>query len=104
MQSPAPSALLRTRAGTGAIRAQALLNDFRLPAPNATVFVSKPDMAETTCDSSSIGMEMVPYRYFDGRTPGGVDFDGHIRRPSRTRKRPIVSCCTVAPTTRPVPT
>ena len=62
-----------TPGGTGAVR-QAF-DMIRMANPSARVFVSDPTWPNHLSILKHMGMEMVPYRYFDDETRG-VDFDG----------------------------
>lgn len=64
-----------TPGGTGACR-QAF-EMIRLANPSARVFVSNPTWPNHLSILSYLGMETVPYRYFDGDSRG-VDFNGMI--------------------------
>ncbi len=68
-------AAVATPGGTGACR-QAF-EMIRMANPSARVFVSNPTWPNHLSILNYLGMEMVPYRYFDGETRG-VDFDGMI--------------------------
>ena len=64
-----------TPGGTGAIR-QAF-EMIQMARPDARVFVSDPTWPNHLSILSYLGVEVVPYRYFDNATRG-VDFDGMI--------------------------
>ncbi len=64
-----------TPGGTGACR-QAF-EMIRMANPSARVFVSDPTWPNHISILNYLGIEMVPYRYFDSDTRG-VDFDGMI--------------------------
>lgn len=64
-----------TPGGTGAIR-QAF-EMVRMAKPDVRVFVSDPTWPNHLSILSYLGIEAVPYRYFDNETRG-VDFDGMI--------------------------
>ena len=64
-----------TPGGTGAVR-QAF-EMIRMARPDARVFVSDPTWPNHLSILKYLGMEVVPYRYFDDETRG-VDFDGMI--------------------------
>ena len=64
-----------TPGGTGAIR-QAF-EMVRMAKPDVRVFVSDPTWPNHLSILSYLGIEIVPYRYFDNETRG-VDFDGMI--------------------------
>jgi len=66
-------AAVATPGGTGAVRQAFEL--IRMATPGARVFVSDPTWPNHLTILSYLGMEAVPYRYFDS-TSGGVDFDG----------------------------
>ncbi|OWU86224.1 aromatic amino acid aminotransferase [Oceanicola sp. 22II-s10i] len=62
-----------TPGGTGAVRQAFEL--IKMATPGARVFVSDPTWPNHLTILKYLGMESVPYRYFDSNT-GGVDFDG----------------------------
>ena len=64
-----------TPGGTGACRQAFEL--VQMANPDARVFVSNPTWPNHTSILNYLGMEHVPYRYFDADTRG-VDFDGMI--------------------------
>ena len=64
-----------TPGGTGAVRQAFEL--VQMAKPDARVFVSDPTWPNHLSILKYLGMEMVPYRYFDNETRG-VDFDGMI--------------------------
>ncbi len=68
-------AAVATPGGTGACR-QAF-EMIRMANPSARVFVSNPTWPNHLSILNYLGMEAVPYRYFDGETRS-VDFDGMI--------------------------
>ncbi|WP_300071451.1 amino acid aminotransferase [uncultured Ruegeria sp.] len=68
-------AAVATPGGTGACR-QAF-EMIRMANPEARVFVSNPTWPNHLSILNYLGMEAVPYRYFDDETRG-VDFDGMI--------------------------
>ncbi len=68
-------AAVATPGGTGACR-QAF-EMIRMANPSARVFVSNPTWPNHLSILGYLGMEAVPYRYFDGETRS-VDFDGMI--------------------------
>ncbi|WP_170771105.1 aromatic amino acid transaminase [Ruegeria lacuscaerulensis] len=68
-------AAVATPGGTGACR-QAF-EMIRMANPSARVFVSNPTWPNHLSILNYLGIETVPYRYFDGETRG-VDFDGMI--------------------------
>ncbi|WP_299620243.1 amino acid aminotransferase [uncultured Tateyamaria sp.] len=64
-----------TPGGTGAVRQAFEL--IKLARPDARVFVSNPTWPNHLSILEYLGMEMVPYRYFDNETRG-VDFDAML--------------------------
>ena len=62
-----------TPGGTGAVRQAFEL--IRMANPAARIFVSDPTWPNHLSILKFLGMEVVPYRYFDSDT-GGVNFDG----------------------------
>ncbi len=62
-----------TPGGTGAVRQGFDL--VKMASPNAKVYVSDPTWPNHLSILKHMGMEMVPYRYFDDESRG-VDFDG----------------------------
>lgn len=68
-------AAVATPGGTGAVR-QAF-EMIRMARPDARVFVSDPTWPNHLSILSYLGIEIVPYRYFDNETRG-VDFDGML--------------------------
>ena len=62
-----------TPGGTGAVRQAFEL--IRMANPAARIFVSDPTWPNHLSILKFLGMEVVPYRYFDADT-GGVNFDG----------------------------
>lgn len=62
-----------TPGGTGAVRQAFEL--IKMANPKARVFVSNPTWPNHVSMLKYVGVEMVPYRYFDNDTRG-VDFDG----------------------------
>ena len=64
-----------TPGGTGAVRQAFEL--IKMTNPQARVFVSNPTWPNHLSMLHYLGIEMVPYRYFDDETRG-VDFDGMI--------------------------
>ncbi len=64
-----------TPGGTGAVRQAFEL--IRMARPDARVFVSDPTWPNHLSILNYLGMEMVPYRYFDEESRS-VDFDGMI--------------------------
>ncbi len=82
-----------TPGGTGAVRQAFEL--IQMAAPQARVFVSNPTWPNHLSILKYLGMEMVPYRYFDEETRG-VDFDGMIADLKTARKGDVVllhGCC-----------
>lgn len=82
-----------TPGGTGAVR-QAF-EMIRLANPDARVFVSDPTWPNHLSILKYLGMEAVPYRYFDGETRG-VDFGGMIADLGELRAGDVVllhGCC-----------
>jgi len=82
-----------TPGGTGAVR-QAF-EMVRMANPDARVFVSNPTWPNHTSILNYLGMEHVPYRYFDGETRG-VDFGGMIEDLKTAKSGDIVllhGCC-----------
>ncbi len=82
-----------TPGGTGAVR-QAF-EMIRMANPDARVFVSDPTWPNHLSILKYLGMEMVPYRYFDSETRG-VDFDGMIADLKTARAGDVVllhGCC-----------
>ncbi|MGH1412015.1 MAG: aromatic amino acid transaminase [Pelagimonas sp.] len=86
-------AAVATPGGTGAVR-QAF--EFaRLAQPDVRVFVSDPTWPNHLSILKHLGIEMVPYRYFDGETRG-VTFDGMIEDLGKAGPGDIVllhGCC-----------
>ncbi|MEL7165107.1 MAG: amino acid aminotransferase [Pseudomonadota bacterium] len=62
-----------TPGGTGAVRQAFEL--FKMASPSGRVFVSNPTWPNHMTILAYLGIEAVPYRYFDDETRG-VDFDG----------------------------
>ncbi|MES0826655.1 amino acid aminotransferase [Ruegeria sp. SCP11] len=86
-------AAVATPGGTGACR-QAF-EMIRMANPSARVFVSNPTWPNHLSILNYLGMEMVPYRYFDGETRG-VDFDGMIEDLKTAKAGDVVllhGCC-----------
>ena len=86
-------AAVATPGGTGAVR-QAF-EMIRMARPQARVFVSNPTWPNHLSILKYLGMEMVPYRYFDEATCG-VDFDGLIADLKTAQKGDVVllhGCC-----------
>ncbi|WP_170413122.1 aromatic amino acid transaminase [Ruegeria arenilitoris] len=86
-------AAVATPGGTGACRQAFEL--IRMANPSARVFVSNPTWPNHLSILNYLGMEMVPYRYFDGDTRG-VDFDGMIEDLKTAKAGDVVllhGCC-----------
>ncbi|MEW2919420.1 amino acid aminotransferase [Ruegeria sp. ANG10] len=86
-------AAVATPGGTGACRQAFEL--IRMANPSARVFVSNPTWPNHLSILNYLGMEMVPYRYFDGETRG-VDFDGMIEDLKAAKAGDVVllhGCC-----------
>lgn len=66
-------AAVATPGGTGAVRQAFEL--IQMAKPDARIFVSDPTWPNHLSILKYLGMEVVPYRYFDNETRG-VDFDG----------------------------
>lgn len=66
-------AAVATPGGTGAVRQAFEL--IQMAKPDARIFVSDPTWPNHLSILKYLGMEVVPYRYFDDETRG-VDFDG----------------------------
>ena len=82
-----------TPGGTGAVR-QAF-EMIRMANADARVFVSNPTWPNHLSILSYIGIEAVPYRYFDSETRG-VDFDGMLADLKTAQKGDVVllhGCC-----------
>lgn len=82
-----------TPGGTGAVR-QAF-EMIQMARPEARVFVSDPTWPNHLSILKYLGIEMVPYRYFDDETRG-VDFDGMIADLKTAQKGDVVllhGCC-----------
>lgn len=82
-----------TPGGTGACRQAFEL--IRMANPAARVFVSDPTWPNHLSILKYLGMETVPYRYFDNETRG-VDFDGMIADLNTARAGDVVllhGCC-----------
>ncbi|WP_415922162.1 aromatic amino acid transaminase [Tateyamaria sp. SN6-1] len=82
-----------TPGGTGAVRQAFEL--IRMSNPGARVFVSNPTWPNHLSILDYLGIEMVPYRYFDDETRG-VDFDGLIADLKGAKKGDVVllhGCC-----------
>ncbi|WP_170474259.1 aromatic amino acid transaminase [Ruegeria arenilitoris] len=86
-------AAVATPGGTGACR-QAF-EMIRMANPSARVFVSDPTWPNHLSILSYLGIEVVPYRYFDDATRG-VDFDGMITDLKTAKAGDVVllhGCC-----------
>ncbi|WP_281995557.1 aromatic amino acid transaminase [Ruegeria faecimaris] len=86
-------AAVATPGGTGACR-QAF-EMIHMANPSARVFVSNPTWPNHLSILNYLGMEAVPYRYFDGETRG-VDFDGMIADLKTAKSGDVVllhGCC-----------
>ncbi|NOE20384.1 aminotransferase class I/II-fold pyridoxal phosphate-dependent enzyme [Ruegeria atlantica] len=86
-------AAVATPGGTGACR-QAF-EMIRMANPSARVFVSNPTWPNHLSILNYLGVETVPYRYFDGDTRG-VDFDGMIEDLKTAKAGDVVllhGCC-----------
>ncbi|MDF1855381.1 amino acid aminotransferase [Pseudooceanicola sp.] len=82
-----------TPGGTGAVRQAFEL--IRMVNPGARVFVSDPTWPNHLTILAYLGIEAVPYRYFDSAT-GGVDFDGMMADLAGLRPGDVVllhGCC-----------
>ena len=82
-----------TPGGTGAVRQAFEL--IRMAQPEARIFVSDPTWPNHLSILSYLGMEVVPYRYFDEETRG-VDFDGMCADLKQARSGDVVllhGCC-----------
>ncbi|MAM23807.1 MAG: aromatic amino acid aminotransferase [Rhodobacteraceae bacterium] len=82
-----------TPGGTGAVRQAFEL--IQMARPEARVFVSDPTWPNHLSILSYLGMEVVPYRYFDEETRG-VDFDGMCADLRKARAGDVVllhGCC-----------
>lgn len=86
-------AAVATPGGTGAVRQAFELA--RMANPDVRVFVSNPTWPNHVSILNFMGVEMVPYRYFDEATCG-VDFDGMMADLKTARKGDLVllhGCC-----------
>ncbi|MCL6282360.1 aspartate/tyrosine/aromatic aminotransferase [Ruegeria sp. 2012CJ41-6] len=86
-------AAVATPGGTGACRQAFEL--VRMANPSARIFVSNPTWPNHISILNYLGIEMVPYRYFDAETRG-VDFDGMIEDLKQARPGDVVllhGCC-----------
>ncbi|MBO28708.1 MAG: aromatic amino acid aminotransferase [Rhodobacteraceae bacterium] len=82
-----------TPGGTGAVRQAFEL--IQMARPEARVFVSDPTWPNHLSILSYLGMEVVPYRYFDEETRG-VDFNGMCADLRKARAGDVVllhGCC-----------
>ena len=82
-----------TPGGTGAVR-QAF-EMIKMARPDARVFVSNPTWPNHPSILAYLGIEMVPYRYFDNETRG-VAFDAMLEDLKAARKGDVVllhGCC-----------
>jgi aromatic-amino-acid transaminase len=82
-----------TPGGTGAIRQAFEL--IQMARPDARVFVSSPTWPNHISMLKYVGIEMVPYRYFDNETRG-VDFDGMMADLKTAKAGDVVllhGCC-----------
>jgi len=82
-----------TPGGTSAVRQAFDL--IKMANPDARVFVSDPTWPNHVSMLEHVGIERVPYRYFDSVT-GGVDFDGMLEDIGRAGKGDVVmlhGCC-----------
>ena len=82
-----------TPGGTGAIRQAFEL--IQMACPDARVFVSNPTWPNHISMLKYVGIEMVPYRYFDDETRG-VDFDGMMADLKTAKSGDVVllhGCC-----------
>lgn len=82
-----------TPGGTGAIRQAFEL--IQMARPDARVFVSSPTWPNHISMLKYVGIEMVPYRYFDDETRG-VDFDGMMADLKTAKSGDVVllhGCC-----------
>ncbi|MCR9113517.1 MAG: aromatic amino acid transaminase, partial [Rhodobacteraceae bacterium] len=86
-------AAVATPGGTGAVRQAFEL--IGMANPDAHIFVSDPTWPNHLSILKHLGMQAVPYRYFDSQT-GGVDFGGMIEDLGQARAGDIVllhGCC-----------
>jgi aspartate aminotransferase len=86
-------AAVATPGGTGAVRQAFEL--IQMADADARVFVSDPTWPNHLSILSYLGIEAVPYRYFDGETRG-VDFDGMLADLKTAKKGDVVllhGCC-----------
>lgn len=86
-------AAVATPGGTGAVRQG--FDMVRMANPNAKVFVSNPTWPNHLSILKHMGMNMLPYRYFDNDSRG-VDFDGMMTDLAQAAPGDIVlvhGCC-----------
>ncbi|MBW4709464.1 aspartate/tyrosine/aromatic aminotransferase [Roseobacter sp. YSTF-M11] len=86
-------AAVATPGGTGAVRQAFEL--IQMARPEARVFVSNPTWPNHVSILNYLGIEVVPYRYFDNETRG-VDFDGMIEDIGQAKAGDVVllhGCC-----------
>ena len=86
-------AAVATPGGTGAVRQAFEL--IRMANPRARVFVSNPTWPNHVSILQYLGIEIVPYRYFDEDTRG-VDVDGMMADLARATKDDVIllhGCC-----------
>ena len=86
-------AAIATPGGTGALRQAFEL--VQMANPEAKVFVSDPTWPNHLSILRHLGIQAVPYRYFDSAT-GGVNFDGMMEDLGKVSKGDIVllhGCC-----------
>ena len=91
--APEQVAGVTTPGGTGAVR-QAF-EMIKMANPGARVFVSDPTWPNHLSILKYLGIETVPYRYFDSTT-GGINFDGMIEDLQAARPGDVVllhGCC-----------
>ncbi|GGB90812.1 aromatic amino acid aminotransferase [Marivita lacus] len=82
-----------TPGGTGAVRQG--FDMIRMANPDARVFVSDPTWPNHLSILKHMGMEMVPYRYFDDESRG-VDFNGMMEDLAQAGRGDVVlvhGCC-----------
>lgn len=82
-----------TPGGTGAVRQAFEL--VQMARPDARVFVSDPTWPNHISILKYLGMQIVPYRYFDEQTRG-VDFDGMIEDLKQAKAGDVIllhGCC-----------
>ncbi|MGK7753285.1 MULTISPECIES: aromatic amino acid transaminase [unclassified Roseovarius] len=86
-------AAVATPGGTGAVRQAFDL--VKMANPGARVFVSDPTWPNHLSILKHMGIEHVPYRYFDNET-GGVDFDGMMQDLDSVKAGDVIllhGCC-----------